>query len=304
MASTSKLTIKCQTKSISLPCRSHPISFEIEELLNKIKTTAAEAASADAICSGLSQLSRLYKCMDDLLTSSTTQVLMSREQNKNWVDELVDESVRFLDICGSIRDMLSEIQGHNRELLCALRRRKGEMSSENCMEKYNCFRKKMKKDVKMLIGSLKQVDNMINGGGGGGSVVVDSDNHQLMAVIRAVIGVSEVTILVLESLLMFFCVPVSKTNRWSLVVSKFLHKGIVACEYQQENGSGNEFQRIDAALTRLCKYGVSSEMRNVQIAQCRLDRFGAQIESMEGGLDSIFRCLVRTRVSLLNIISQ
>ncbi|KAJ0556815.1 hypothetical protein HanIR_Chr07g0318121 [Helianthus annuus] len=177
------------------------------------------------------------------------------------------------------------------------------MSFENCMEKYNCFRKKMRKDVKMFIGSLKQVDNMINGGGGD-SVVVDSDNHQLVAVIRVVIGVSEVTILVLESLLMFFCVPVSKTNRWSLVVSKFLHKGIVACEDQQENGIGNEFERIDAALTRLCKYGVSSEMRNVQIAQCRLDRFGAQIESMEGGLDSIFRCLVRTRVSLLNIISQ
>ncbi|KAF5798605.1 hypothetical protein HanRHA438_Chr07g0305051 [Helianthus annuus] len=303
MASTSKLSIKCQTKSISLPCRSHPISFGIEELLNKIKTTAVEAASADTICSELSQLSRLYKCMDDLLTSSTTQVLMSREQNKNWVDELVDESVRFLDICGSISDMLSEIKGHNRELLSALRRRKGEMSFENCMEKYNCFRKKMKKDVKMLIGSLKQVDNMINGGGGG-SVVVDSDNHQLVAVIRTVIGVSEVTILVFESLLMFFCVPVSKTHRWSLVVSKFLHKGIVACEDQQENGIGNEFERMDAALTRLCKYGVSSEMRNVQIAQCRLDRLGAQIECMEGGLDSIFRCLVRTRVSLLNIISQ
>ncbi|KAI3808365.1 hypothetical protein L1987_24314 [Smallanthus sonchifolius] len=298
MAGASKSRIRCQTKSISLPCRSHPITSRIEELLNKIKATAEEAASADGICSALSQLTRLY---DDLLTSSTTQVLMSCEQNKKWVDEFIDDSVKYLDICGRIGDMLSDIKGQNRELLCALRRRKGELICENSIKKYNCFRKRMKKDVRGLVGSLKQVDNMINGGG---SVVVDSDDHQLAAVIKAVIGVSEMTNLVFESLLMFFCVPVSKANRWSLVVSKLMHKGIVTCEDQQENGIGNEFERIDAALRQLCKYGVSSEMGNVQIAQCSLERLGAQIESMEGGLECIFRCLVRTRVSFLNIISH
>lgn len=296
MAGASKLSIRFQTKSISLPCRSHPIiTFEIEELLSKIKTTAAEASSADTICSGLSQLSRLYKCVDELLTSSTTKALMSREQNKNWVDGFVDESVKLLDICGSISDMLSEVKGHNRELVSALRRRKqGELTFQNSMEKYNCFTRKMKKVIKRLIGSLKQVDP--------NPMVVDSHNHhQLPAVISAVIGVSEMTILVFESLLMFFCVPVSKPNRWSLVVSKLMHKGTVACEYQHENGIGNEFERTGAALRVLCKYGFS---RNVEIAQCSLERLGAQIENMEGGLECIVRCLVQTRVSLLNIISQ
>ncbi|KAI3704490.1 hypothetical protein L1987_74711 [Smallanthus sonchifolius] len=265
MAGASKSSIRCQTKSISLPCRSHPITSEIEELLNKIKTTAEEAASADAICRALSQLTRLYKSMDDLLTSSTTHVLMSREQNKKWVDEFVDDSVKYLDICKSISDMLSEIKVQNRELVCALRRKKGELSCENSIKKYNCFRKRMKKDVRGLIGSLKRVDNTISGG----SVVVDSDDHQLAAVIKAL-----------------------------------MHKGIVTCEDQQENGIGNEFEGIDAALRILCKYGVSSEMGNVQIAQCSLERLGDQIESMEGGLECIFRCLVGTRVSFLNIISH
>ncbi|KAM0067770.1 hypothetical protein Hdeb2414_s0002g00065231 [Helianthus debilis subsp. tardiflorus] len=189
MVATSNLSIR-STKSISLPGRSHPITLEIDELLNKIKTTGAEAVSAGAICSGLSQLSRLYKCMDDLLTSSNTQVMMSCEQNKKWVDEFVDESVKFLDVCGGISDMMSEIKGHYKDLLCSLRRRKGELSVENSIMKYSCFRKKMKKDIKRLTGSLKQVDNINNGGG---SMVVksESDNHQLAAVIKAVIGVSE-----------------------------------------------------------------------------------------------------------------
>ncbi|KAI3704489.1 hypothetical protein L1987_74710 [Smallanthus sonchifolius] len=188
--------------------------------------------------------------------------------------------------------MLSEIKDQSRDLLCALRRRKGDhLIIENSILKYNCFRKKMRKQVRGLTASLKQVVNH----SGGGLVVVDSDNHHLAAVIRAVIGVSEVTILALESVLMFFSVPVSKPNRWSVVVSKLMHK---------ENGSVNEFESIDGALRILCKHGFSSEMGNVQIAQCRLERVGDEIESMESGLQCVFRFLVRTRVSLLNIISQ
>ncbi|KAK9071466.1 hypothetical protein SSX86_010035 [Deinandra increscens subsp. villosa] len=305
MAGAFKFSIRFQTKCISLPCRSHPMTFEIEELINRIKTTANEAASADEICSGLSQLGRLYKCVDEILNSSSTKLLMAREENKKWVDEFVDESVKCLDICGSMSDMLAVIKEHNRELLSALRRRKGELSFRNSIMKYNCFRKKMKKDIRFLVGGLKQVDNMIKNGGGGSVVVDHSDNYHLSAVIRAVIGVSEMTILVFESLLRFFCVPVSKPNKWSLVMSKLMHKGIVGCEEQQENGMENEFARTDASLRILCKYGInSSEMGNVQIAQCRLDGLGQQIERMEGGLECIFRCLVQARVSLLNIMSQ
>ncbi|GJQ97107.1 BPS1, chloroplastic-like protein [Tanacetum coccineum] len=301
MAAASKVSIKSQTKSISLPCRSHPTTFQIEELINKIKTTSSEAVSADAICSSLSQVTTLYKCMDNLLTSSTSQVLMSSEQNKKWVDELVDESVKFLDICGNVRDMLSEIKDHNRDLYSALKRRKGDSYIINSVMKYNCFRKKMKKDVKRLVANLKQVDNMVTGFG---SVVVESDNHQLAAMIRAVVGVSKVTIMVLESLLTFFCVPVSKPNRWSIVVSKLTHKGRVACEEQLEKGVVNDLESIDVALNVLCKHKSSCDPKNVHIAQCRLETLEAEIESIHGGLESVFRCLVRTRVSLLNIISQ
>nr|XP_043633438.1 uncharacterized protein LOC122604628 [Erigeron canadensis] len=298
MASASKFSIKNQTKSISLPCRSHPTTCEIEQLLNKIKTTIS-SPSAEVICSGLSQVVELYKCTDDLLNSSTTKVLMSNERNKKWVDELVDESMNLLDICGGIREMVSEIKDHIRDIHCVLRRRKGVTVIEDNIVKYNCFRKKMKKDVKMMVTSLKQVDNMIMDYGG--SVVVDSDNHHLVALIKAVIGVSETTTFVFESLLLFFCAPVLKPNRWSLVLSKLIHKGMVACEDKQEQGVVvNEFERIESTL-RI--YGSINEVDDVQIAQCRLERLGAQIENMEIGLNEIYRCLVRTRVSFLNIIS-
>ncbi|GJV14342.1 BPS1, chloroplastic-like protein [Tanacetum coccineum] len=301
MAAASKSSIKSQTKSISLPCRPHPTTLQIAELLNKIKTTSAEATSAETICSCLSQMTTLYKCMNDLLSTQTTQNLMSLEQDEKWVDQLVDESAKVLDICSNIRDMLSEIKDNSRDLYSSLRRRKGDSRVENSITKYNCFRKKMKKDVKELVASLKQVENMVTGFG---SMDVDSDNHKLTAVIRAVAGVSEITILVLESLLMFFSFPVSKPNRWSVLVSKLTHKGRVACENQQEQEFVNELENIDASLKVLCKYDSASGMRNVQIVKCRLERLEAEIESMENALECVFRCLLQTRVSLLNIISQ
>ncbi|KAI3519113.1 hypothetical protein L1887_08138 [Cichorium endivia] len=209
----------------------------------------------------------------------------------------MEESVILLDVCGSIRDMLSEIKKHSRDLLCALRRRKGDLNIQNSITKYSSFRKKMKKDVRELVASLKQVDNMTSVD----SVVVDSDNQQLAAVIKAVMGVVDMTISVFDSFLVFLWVPNSKPNRWSFVVSKLIHKGVVACETQQEHEILNELESVDAALQRLCKYGSLCEGGNVEIAQCRLERMGAQLENFESGFEFMFRCLVRTKASLLNI---
>ncbi|KAJ9541069.1 hypothetical protein OSB04_027575 [Centaurea solstitialis] len=304
MAVSSKFSIRCQVKSISLPCRSHPSTLRIEQELNSAKTNAVTAKpSAETICSGLSQLMELYKQMDDLLNSSATKALITRQQNMKFVEDLVDESMKFLDVCGGIREMVAQMKEHIRDLHCALRRRKGELSSENSLMKYNCFRKKIKKDVKGLVASLKQVDN--NMIGNGSFVVVDSDDHQLAAVIKAVIGVSEMTVSGFESLLSFFSMPISKPNRLSLVVSKLIHKGMVACEDQQEQGVLNEFDSIDAALQTLCKNESSStQFDKMQIAKCRLERLEFQLECMETRLECMFRHLIRTRATLLNIISQ
>ncbi|KAL4577750.1 hypothetical protein LXL04_013863 [Taraxacum kok-saghyz] len=293
MAAASRSSIKCPTKSISFPSRSHPTTLQIEEMLNNIKVMPV--ASIDTIYNGLSQLTGLYECMGDLLSSSSTHILMSRQQNKKWVDEVMEESVMLLDVCGGISDMLSEIKDHSRDLLCALRKRKGDLSIQNSIAKYNCFRKKMKKDVKKLVGSLKQIR--------GGAVVVDSDDHQLAAVTRAVTGVVDMTISVFSSFLKFLSVPILKpNNRWSIVVSKLMHKGMqVACETQQEHGILNELEGVDAALQRLCKFGSLCEGRNVEGAQCRLEKLGGQIEKMDCGFECVFRCLIRTRASLLNI---
>ena len=297
----SKYHVRC----ISLPSRSHPSTLRLEEELNKLKTweqatSTSTSTSSVLICKGLTGLDELYKCMDDFLNMTSTQQVLSQNQHEKCVEELLDGSVRLLDICGITRDTMLLIKEHVRALQSALRRRKGDSSIESNINNYISFKKKMKKDAKKLITALKQMENKW----GSSSQLLALDHH-LSAVIRVLGEVCVMNISIFQSLLMFLTVPVSKpkATRWSLV-SKLMHKGVIACEVKQENV--NEIEVVDAALSTLCKYASSegADAEKVQCAYKKLEDLEIGIEDLENGLECVFRRLVKTRASLLNIISQ
>ncbi|KAF5753092.1 hypothetical protein HS088_TW01G01011 [Tripterygium wilfordii] len=279
-------------RSISLPSRSHPSTLRIEEALNKFKTLDAfSRSSTGSICTGLSGLEELYRCMDDLLNMGSTQQVLSHNQNEKCIDELLDGSVRLLDVCTNIRDMLLQIKEHVQALQSALRRRKGDSSTETSISTYISFRKRMKKDSKRLVAALKQMENKL-----GASPISDQDHH-LSAVIRVLREVNVTSISIFQSLLLFLSMSVSKPRqgKWSLV-SKLMHKGMIACEEKQE--SLNELEIVDAAL---CE-GLNIE--KMQNTNKRLEALETSIQGLENGLESVFRRLIKARAAVLNIISQ
>ena len=290
---------KYHVRSISLPSRSHPTTLRLEEELNKLKTWEAtcSASTSDSICKGLVGLEELYKSMDDLLNMSSAQRVLSQNQHEKYVEELLDGSVRLLDICGITRDTLLQIKEHVRSLQSALRRRKGEYSSiESNISSYTLFKKKMKKDAKKLITALKQMENKW-----AAFPVLDLDDQHLSAVIRVLREVCVMNVSIFQSLLLFLTVPLSKpkaTTGWSLV-SKLMHKGVVACEEKQENV--NEMEAVDAALRTLCRY---ADAEKIQSTHKSLEDLETSMEEMENCLECLFRRLIKSRASLLNIVSQ
>lgn len=290
---------KYHVRSISLPSRSHPSTLKLEEELNKLKTWESTSTSV-SICKGLTGLDELYKCMDGLLNMTSIQQVISQHQHEKCVEELLDGSVRLLDICGITRDAMLQIKEHVRALQSALRRRKGDSSIESNINNYTCFKKKLKKDVKKLITALKQMENKW----GAISPVLAQDHH-LSAVIRVLREVCVMNVSVFQSLLLFLTVPLSKpkATRWSLV-SKLMHKGVIACEEKQENV--NEMEVADAALSTLCRNASSEgvDAKKIQSANKKLEDLEIGIEDMENGLECVFRSLIKTRASFLNIISQ
>ena len=248
-----------------------------------------------AICNGLSGMEDLYKSLDELLSLQSTQQALYHHQPEKWIDELLDGSVSLLDICGNTRDVISQFKENVEDLQSALRRRKGDVCIESSINNYICSRKKMNNDAKKLLAAMKKMDNKA-----GASPLLDQD-HQLSTVVRVLRDVNAISISIFQSLLLFFSSPVlkSKPSRWSLV-SKCMQKGTVSCQEKQENME--ELETIDFALSAIsCK---REDLEKMQIAYKGLGALEVSIEGLDDGLECIFRNLIKTRASLLNIFSH
>lgn len=262
-SSSSSLCKNRQTiRSISLPTRPHPSTLQVEEELTNLKTwesSTSRILDAEKISCGLASLERLYTCVDDLLSLPQTQQALSHYQHENLVHELLDRSMRVLDICGSVRDLVSQVKEHLRDVQSAVRRKKSDFILDVS------FLKKLKKESKTSVANLKQIEHFY------GSKPLNLDTH-LSSVIRVIRESSEVSVSVFGLLLSFFSVSIPKSKsetKWSMV-SKFIQKGATS-----------------KGQPRICMEG-----------------FDCNIEGIENGLDLMFRRMIRTRATLLNILSH
>ncbi|XP_055804407.1 uncharacterized protein LOC129873354 [Solanum dulcamara] len=256
-------------RSISFPGRSHPTTQSVEEELNKLQSLEVLVAPA-AVSNGLLGLEKLYKCIDDLPNLPQTLQALSQSLNVKWLDELLDKSLRLLDLCGTLRELVSQCKENVRDLQSALRRRKGDSTTNDSVERFTSFSKKMKRDSKRSVSTLKQMDQET-----AVSVLLDADQDTI-AVIRALREANTVCLSYFQKLLSCLCVPLLKPepSKWSLL-SRLIQKDRIASECQEENMS----------------------------LGTRLETFEAYLYSFEDGLEAIYRCLIRSRSSLLNIFS-
>jgi len=281
---------KYHVRSNSFPSQSHPNSTRIEQELTRMKTWEATSTStSDSITTGLSFLQDLYISLEDLLNMSSTQKAIAHRQGEKFVEELLDGSVKVLDIFAITRDTMLQIKENVQSLHSALRRRKADSSIESSVSEYKFFTKKMKKDVTKLMKSLKQMETKF-----GVSSLLNQD-QDLVAVITVLREVIAMNLSIFQSVLSFLVgsSPKSKANKW-MKVTKLMRKR-VTCEENMENF--NELQSVEASLRTLISEGSN-------VAHERFEALENAIESIENSLENIFRRLVKTRVSLLNIISH
>uniref|UniRef100_M0ZMI1 Uncharacterized protein n=1 Tax=Solanum tuberosum TaxID=4113 RepID=M0ZMI1_SOLTU len=242
-------------RSISFPGRSHPTIQRVEEELNKLKSLEAPAApKADTVYNGLLVLEKLYKSIDDLLNLPTLQTL-SQSLDAKWVDDLLDKSVRLLDVCGTTRELVSQYKEKVRDLQSSLRRRKGDSTTDDSVERFTSFSKKIKRDAKTSVLTLKQMDQET-----AVPVLLDAEQDTIAA-IRALREANAVCISIFQMLLSFLCVPLlkPKQSKWSLL-SRLVYKERIAPEVQEENTS----------------------------LETRLETFEAYLDSFENALEAVF----------------
>ncbi|KAK1439236.1 hypothetical protein QVD17_05052 [Tagetes erecta] len=255
----------CHIRSISFPTRSHHNVVQVEEELKNLKAWETSMSSvptdAETFCTGLTCLERLYTCLDNLLNSHTTQQALSHYQHEKLVDELLVRSMKLLDVCGSVKDVVSQVKEHVRDIQSAQRRRKEDLSIDASVLR------KLKKNAKKAVTELKQINQIYC------AKAMNVEKH-VSWVIMAVRDVSEVSVFVFGMLLLFMSVFISKlqsSSKWS-VIGKIIPKGRLS-------GSKHDHQVCVEALD-------------------------FHVEGIENGLAPVFRRLISTRASLLNIQSN
>ncbi|PKI56007.1 uncharacterized protein LOC116211098 [Punica granatum] len=312
MASSTIASTKNTVRSISLPSRPHPTNLMVEDELTKLKSweascSRASTPSSGSILSGLSGLEELYACLDEFLnTTSTRQVVSHNGHESSAIDEILDASVRVLDVCEAVRDIVGEVKEHARALTSAIRRRKWDVSVESHIVEYTGLRKKVRKDAKRLVTTLKLLDNKLTASSPP-FMMLDQDPEFARAV-RVLREVNSSTVAVFRSLVSFLWGPAMKPKQsgWRVISRLLVHKGTVGCEERQEEGV-NELDCVDDSLKYLllCKKG-GEEVGKLtsQIVSKQFGNLEVCVGSIEDGLECLFRRLIRSRASLLNIISQ
>ncbi|KAI4325408.1 hypothetical protein MLD38_030811 [Melastoma candidum] len=283
---------KGHVRSISLPSRSHPASLRVVDELNRLRS-GSSATSSGSARGGLASLEELYEAVNEFLAVPLTQQAISYNRGGACVDGLLDGSVWLLDAFGVTRDVVSAIREHARGVRSAIRRRNPCLGTvEEAVSGFLRMKRKLRKDVKGAAAGLKRIEE------GFGDALAPAEHDQdfrlVMTVLREAVLLS---VTALRSLLS--SLDNGKKSKWGVIMVRLVNKGEIA---SREVGNGNDFEALDDVISGLSKDVLS--MEKVKMTQEQLRDLEIRIGGVEDELDGLYRRMIRTRVSLLNILSQ
>ncbi|XP_010676016.3 uncharacterized protein LOC104891927 [Beta vulgaris subsp. vulgaris] len=249
------------TRSYSFPSKSHPVSDELDASLCRLRSS--QAASTSSVTNKLTDLKDLYKCVDEFLQLPLNQKNVSQTQ---CVEEVLDGSLRLLDICSTSRDVLVQSKERLQDIQSVLRRRcSGELNITNEVAEYFKTRKTSKKIIKKCLKDIKEVDN--------------TNEATVLTEVQAM------TIEVFKSMLSY--IGGSQKSSWSFTKKK------------ETTTSTSEFDVVDATLEL-----VISQKKKANVDMSQLVKLESEIQEIDEVLECLFRHLVKTRATLLNVLSN
>ncbi|RZC47847.1 hypothetical protein C5167_040793 [Papaver somniferum] len=234
-------------RSVSLPTRSNPLAAAVEAQLCSLRSSDLNSS----ISNKLVDLKDLYECVEDFLST----------QDGKCLDAVLERSVMLLDICGTIKDVSSQMKQSAQDLQSSIRRQSNEFDA------YMSSRKKSCKVIQKCLSDIKKNTNK---------------NNDLVTDVLA--EVEAITYVVFESVLSFLSAPKQRS-----LVSKLTTKSAT----QQVV---NEVTKVDIVL--------KSKVTDAKEVQKPLAALEMNLQELEDGLEYVFRCLIKNRVSLLNILNQ
>ncbi|XP_058780857.1 uncharacterized protein LOC131654953 [Vicia villosa] len=295
MAGSSSLNTKSNFhgRSISLPSRPHPLILKCNEHLETLLKSSNETFSSSLLFHKIDGLRDLIECVENLIQLPLTQEALVHEHQENWVNNLLDGSLRLLDVCSSAKDAVIHTKECTRELQSIIRRRGGRADVTAEAKKFLISRKVVKKAISKTLTNMKVNTKSCN-------MLYTNKDHQTVALINLLQDVEVATLSSFQTILQFISgTTQSKSNSWGSI-SKLIQPKRVACSLLTDE---SEFAQVDVALQSFV-FTKTGKLEAINDLQNHLEKTESCIQDLEEGLEFLFRRLIKTRVSLLNILSN
>ncbi|KAJ1428196.1 hypothetical protein SESBI_09203 [Sesbania bispinosa] len=283
-------------RSNSLPSRLHPLFLQCSEHLDRLRASHETSSSSSLLTHKLNGLRDLHDCVENLIQLPHTQEALIHEPQESWVDELLDGSLRLLDVCTTTKDSLLHTKECMRELQSIMRRRKGgeeELKAE--VKKFLTSRKVVRKAISKALANLKGTTTKFCN-----NMTSTNKDNQTVALISLLENVEVVTLSTFQALMQFISgTTQSKSSSW-LLISKLMQTKKVACSQLADE---SEFAQLDEALQSYM-FAQPNKFENMNNLQNHLETMELLIQDLEEGLEFLFRRLIKIRVALLNILNH
>ncbi|XP_031495733.1 uncharacterized protein LOC116261220 [Nymphaea colorata] len=277
---TQKAAKSCHVRSTSLPCRAHPDLALVKDQMHKITAWIIKKDSTfNNLLSGLRMLKSLYDTMDDFLQLPQTQEVVSH--NERWANLLLDDLLKFLEVFGVVGTVLSSLKEHHLSTLISLRRRDSTNMEANA-QSFIGHRKKANKEMTKLITVLK---SMIKPS----AAEISREEVEILAIFN---DVKALTVSIAISIVSGLCwTPRRVFGKWVGLPKRRIE-------------SIKEIADADSVLDCVLRCRGRLDDETSKMALESMVALEDCLNGLEHGNESIFRGLINTRVSILNILTQ
>lgn len=257
------------TRSTSLPARSHPLLSQLKDQVETLWSWVSDRAgpSSTRICDGLNRLRSIHDAVDDLLQLVQSQDALRRQPE--LVDELLERFLRFADAVGILR---SGMVGLNESVRVAqVETRAGR---EDPVRSYVRSLKKLAKEMSPAVSMVRESEKKARP-----DVSAAAEEDEVVEALR---DACSVTAAVSEAV--FMSVSWCNSSNWMGLIRR------------KKSGEGMMMRELEEAA----EMGQSEEKA---VALRLLQTAEECVEGIERESERLYRSLICTRVSLLNVMT-
>ncbi|KAI9113217.1 hypothetical protein K1719_015742 [Acacia pycnantha] len=263
-------------RSISLPCRSHPlishIKHDITDLTSWSSASKLNQQTTANICHGLSRLAQLHSTLQHIFQLPLAQ--QSLRRHPHWVDHLLEDLLRFVDVYGIFQSSILALREEHLAAQMAMRKR-----DHSKVILYAKAKKRMAQQMEKLVSEIRCVTTTLQ---------VPLGDAELAGVIGDVIrATARVSVALFSGIASSLA---SRKLRWRQLV-KLSRRG----ESERTEQEGIKELRVEG-LCSLMKKGDEE----VTSALKRMSDLEGSISLIEAVSGSVFRSLINSQVALLN----